>query len=251
MNILSLESPASASAIIRATGQNVNWLSGFGGTARPALTGADIAYARDIVLPVISDELVFDTSTAETTTLSDPTYTPITVTGTLTSDGSTPVAFEEMAYVETLNAKPSYGNLAGDVATWHDNYWDMACNDGGTWTSTDDVATPDLCTTWTPASAATGTPVVSGTPVIIPSVSGIDGADHEGNPILISSIRSLYIACTAGAAVFTGGDASIPIPEGSDIDIRYLTGDTEYSGEITLAATAAGTVLRLEVIGEE
>ena len=85
------------------------------------------------------------------------------VTGTLTSDGSTPVTFPPLVYNGTVNGKPQY-HAAGDThyVNWTvEGEWYLQVDGGALWFSTDNVATPDLVTTWSADSPATGTPVVA------------------------------------------------------------------------------------------
>lgn len=86
------------------------------------------------------------------------------ITGALTSDGSTPWGPRTHQYSGTLNGKPKYSYNPADAfeletTRWTGTQWRV----GGTfsWYSTEDVATPDLVTTWTPSGANTGTPTVT------------------------------------------------------------------------------------------
>ena len=88
----------------------------------------------------------------------------VTVAGTLT-DGTDPVVFPVMIYDGQNNSKPKYRNIAADCqVAWSGSTWTLEFPVGEgfvNWTSSEDVATPDLVTTWTPTSPATGTPTVT------------------------------------------------------------------------------------------
>jgi hypothetical protein len=95
--------------------------------------------------------------------------TSMWITGELT-DGSDPVIFPEMLYVGLVNGRPYYSDTGEDdsfVTLLWDDAW-LLNFDGSSnmWLSTEDVARPDLVTTWTPGGDATGTPVVTGALVV-------------------------------------------------------------------------------------
>jgi hypothetical protein len=93
------------------------------------------------------------------------------VTGTLTSDGSTPSVFPDLPFDQISNGKPAYEVAPNDVDIEYLILWDNSPSaekwtlidyvTSAQWRSTEDVATPDLVTTWTPVSPATGTPTVT------------------------------------------------------------------------------------------
>lgn len=97
-----------------------------------------------------------------------PTNPLIRVTGTLAGSGGA-VVFPELSARESLNGKEYYTDSYGSITyscRWETSggaRWILAGTDGGTartWSSTEDVATPDLVTEWTPASGTTGTPTI-------------------------------------------------------------------------------------------
>jgi hypothetical protein len=82
---------------------------------------------------------------------------PATVTpgGTLTSDGSTPVVFGAMSYAGMALSRPKF-TAGANYAEWLGTYWEVKhAASGATFRSTDGVASPDLCTTWTAVAPAT------------------------------------------------------------------------------------------------
>ena len=94
-------------------------------------------------------------------------YPDIEVTGTLTSDGSTPVTFPTLVFAGFYGGKPVYtdnGLTTGmtHALSWETAVWVLAqVSPVAAWTSASAVATPDLATGWTPVGSATGTPVVA------------------------------------------------------------------------------------------
>lgn len=99
-----------------------------------------------------------------------PTVAYASVTGTLTSDGSTPVTFADLDYAGPLFSRPSFGS-GGDGVASDGSIWSLATG-STSWTSTADVERPDLVPTgswhatnnphaWKSTAPATGTPVVS------------------------------------------------------------------------------------------
>lgn len=97
-------------------------------------------------------------------------YPDIEVTGTLTSDGSTPASFGTLQFAAGDAGKPVYTNNGLTTGYSEILYWNPlllkwmlsdAWPTGPVWTSTSDTHTPDLATGWTPTAPATGTPVVA------------------------------------------------------------------------------------------
>ena len=91
------------------------------------------------------------------------------VTGTLTSDGSTSISFAPLLYAGIISGKASYNPVGlgfyvvGDQIIWSTvaTKWRIYKNAVIVFESSENVATPDLVTTWTPVGAATGTPTVT------------------------------------------------------------------------------------------
>ena len=125
---------------------------------------------------------IAEASAAEPPTPCDPiaegsasgsSFKPITITGTLTSDGSTPVVFPTL-YCAVVSDGRGGWNDSGLVVTpegidyicvyaW--GSWRLQKRDSSeplaSWFSTEDVTTPDLVQTWSAQEPATGTPVVT------------------------------------------------------------------------------------------
>jgi hypothetical protein len=99
------------------------------------------------------------------------------VTGTLTSNGTTPVVFPVLPYVGIFRGKPGFSldhdNSVSSVTFEESNKWVLSFKEGtAEWTSTANVASPELVPAgawdavtnphaWKPVSPATGTPVVA------------------------------------------------------------------------------------------
>ena len=98
------------------------------------------------------------------------------VTGTLTSDGSTPYVFQAMPLTGTAQGRAIYsGQVETEQIYWDEvasKWWIFNDTTGTGFTSTADVASPDMVptgawhtttnpTAWKPISPATGTPVVT------------------------------------------------------------------------------------------
>lgn len=114
----------------------------------------------------------------------DATYASMIVSGVLT-DGTDPVVFPVFNFVELSGGKPRY--LGGDdqEISWFavGSYWQLLIAGSGTgWTSTQDVATPDLATVWTPSSPATGTPIVTSAAVSPTTIGQFAYLPVSGSP---------------------------------------------------------------------
>jgi len=113
----------------------------------------------------------------------------MTVTGTLTSDGTAPAVPGTLAYLGLLNGKVAYES--GDwILEWVEDFpapgtdsWRLK-DDGGTgaeWYSSSAVATPDAATSWTAVLPATGTPAFVPGPVLtIYDAQANVSASHRG-----------------------------------------------------------------------
>lgn len=118
------------------------------------------------------------------------------VTGTLTSDGSTPVTFDPLLYAGISNTKPAFTpdasaiNLSGDELAWVNllNQWQIRKNGSVLFLSSDAVATPDLVTTWVAQGSATGTPTIT---------AGISNAAQVIAAVNASSPASALVTASA------------------------------------------------------
>jgi hypothetical protein len=93
----------------------------------------------------------------------------ITITGTMTSNGTAAATFARLYDAGLAAGKPHYtfdglpNAGTGDRVMWvaFVNYWAIIKGATIMFTSTENVATPNLVTAWTPSSPATGTPIVT------------------------------------------------------------------------------------------
>lgn len=94
-------------------------------------------------------------------------YPDIEVTGTLTSNGTTPVTFPILQFAGFFDGKPVYSDNGLTTGHTHILYWYVSAwlliqiSPSCGWNSSSAVATPDLASGWTPLGIATGTPVVA------------------------------------------------------------------------------------------
>ena len=149
-------------------------------------TFSTVQAAETYVLGLPAD--LADQSGAEAEIYTTPRGT-MTVTGTRTSNGTTPAVPGTLAYLGLLNGKVAYetGNW---ILEWVDDFptsgtdsWRLK-DEGGTgaeWYSSSAVATPDAATSWTAVSPATGTPAFVPGPVLtIYDAQANVSASHRG-----------------------------------------------------------------------
>jgi hypothetical protein len=161
------------------------------------------------------------------------------VGGVITSDGATPVVFPLMIYAGIHNGKARYTSTGvNDLGQpfsvdWaiQPNQFVLVANElGARWTSSEDVATPDLVTVWTPIynpgtdETPTGTPTVTAHPATAAQVveqfdtlpnltaQNADGSDGTG----------FVAAATASFGGGTVGTAGEPGDMLFDDDNAYL-----------------------------
>jgi hypothetical protein len=89
----------------------------------------------------------------------------IVISGSLT-DGSNSVVFPLMRYAGIYNGKPFYTPSGEDegfvILLWTGTDWTLNFDGGANlWSSSENVATPDLVTAWVSGGDATGTPVLN------------------------------------------------------------------------------------------
>lgn len=120
------------------------------------------------------DDAVEFTATAKITGPVYPVFPIMTVTGTLTSNGSTPVTFPTLYYAGIYDGRPSYTDDASIVLSGTNTHvaaFDLPAADNWTllqrspaaaWISIDLELTVNEAGSWTPSGAATGTPVITG-----------------------------------------------------------------------------------------
>lgn len=122
------------------------------------IEGNDISFA--IAAPVAGGVTTTAAKSGKKVTVTPGTKARMQIGGTLTSDGSTPVVFPEQEFTYVDNGKPRFAFMQNETS-WNGSQWNIYAETVMMFYSEEDVATPDLVTTWTPVGAATGTPVVT------------------------------------------------------------------------------------------
>jgi hypothetical protein len=232
---------------------------------------ADVAYAFRANLPNIGDEAVVDLTDASgdvTAAIPSPAGglpTIISITGTLTTDGTTPLTVPLLYYTEMEASKPKYEAENDSFA--FALYWDSG---EGKWifeltikpslenefwySSVADTASPDLASGWLPdeGGSNTGTPVVAVSPYTLPSLIDADGKDIYGQPIpTVAEINGLLIECVSGAATITGADGFEYSPTANAVlQISNTSTGVITPDDLTIEATAANTAVKVTVIGQ-
>lgn len=160
-----------------------------------AQTFATLALAEAYILGLPSDLIDQTGATAEI----GHEVPAILIGGTLTVDGTAPATPGPTFQTGTVNGKPSYSS-AGWTIEWTTDYPSIGTNSwvldyqlalGGIWYSSSNTATPDLASSWTAVSPATGTPTVTAGSVITPSLTIYDAeaivsAAHQGATVRLS-----------------------------------------------------------------
>ena len=124
------------------------------------------------------------------------------VTGSLTSNGVTPITFTEIPFTEMFNGRPVYEILGGNSCAWDGLKWILYhAGSGVEWHSYDDVLTPDLATAWVPVFGSN-----TGTPILIASASSAAQviAALEADPVATVRIVSYASGTVTGAVAATG-----------------------------------------------
>lgn len=114
-------------------------------------------------------------------------------------------------YVEkgTTNGKPWYELATYNIITWAAPYWNIIAG-GVIYRSTDDVATPDLCTTWT-----TGKPPYPPVPTVTAA----------------SSSQNLTLTCAAGSYSLTGSAVTLThTPASQNLTLSCGAGSYSLTG---------------------
>lgn len=84
------------------------------------------------------------------------------VTGTLAYNG-TPVTFPRLPYAELVLGRPYFvsGNFSVETQPGPTRWYIADETSGANWSSTENVASPELVTTWTPGALTTGVPILT------------------------------------------------------------------------------------------
>lgn len=124
------------------------------------------------------------------------------ISGELTSNGSTPVVFSEpLTYAGVHNSKAQYYDSEDiNSISWDGTKWTIfIATPEARWESSENVATPDLVTTWTPQASETGSPVVT---------SGISSAAQVIEAVN-DSVAAYALVDAAASGTVTGAVASV------------------------------------------
>ena len=92
-----------------------------------------------------------------------PVFPTLTVTGTLTSNGVTPVTFPAMTN-SSFGDRPIWSSGGINFIGWNleeSGAW-VITNGADIWIANQDVILPTLVSSWSPQGTATGTPVLTG-----------------------------------------------------------------------------------------
>jgi hypothetical protein len=193
------------------------------GTNNDLVFTSKIADGYNISVAIATPAVQFGVTVAvadKAITITPGTKGQIVVTGTLTSDGSTPVVFPALLY---------FGTHITEGATWTDTggitgaysvigksgSWTLRKTAGAAWTSTDAVASPELVTTWTPAGAADGTPTL--TPGVSTSAQAKGTLQTSIAAPLITVAHAPANDGTGALAAMTATHLSIDLPSGYTI----------------------------------
>jgi len=238
-----------------------------------ALTGGNVAYSLRAKLAE-DDKLELDvlTGDASGSTLTDIAET-MTITGSLTHNGTSAVTFPVLPWNA---AADSWGDFPEGSTTPGSQPHELREVEGesykwlliqrgpnqAVWTSTADVATPDLVPTgawhetsnpdaWKPADSATGTPVATAGPPL-GFVTGGTGLDIYGETLpTIADVQGILIQCIAGAAdIEVNGNELKQVTAGDTRCAFNVAGMPSYADTLEAIATAAGTIIEITIIGK-
>jgi len=221
------------------------------------IAGADIAFSAKLDLPMSGDSATLDLSDFAVTDDTTAVPTSVTITGTLTSDGATPVTFPALALFGEYDGRPDYRSEA--IAQpeyrcyWETNKWYLIKFSGATplatWQSSNDVPTPDLAT-FAPTGTATGVPTVTPSAELLASGWTGEAYDFEGAAMVPpSTIGGLLFFVSSGSISITQGTALvIPLSIGSKAQFASPDGDYPVAGVLTIASTVGPSSMYIAII---
>ena len=167
-----------------------------------------------------------------------PTYKLATVAGTLAYLGS-PVSFafqvpRVTGAFGTIDGHPLFGIEPATAIGWETTTenWIIGHPSGATWTSSENVASPDLVQTWTPGPDTTGTPVVTvGLSLTVDMIA--------------AAVASASVSALVTLANATGSDGSAQVVPG---DTVRLAGGISKSVDWQGAFPLPGDFLKLREV---
>lgn len=145
--------------------------------------------------------------------------TRMTVTNAF-DDGDNPVTFDVMPFGGIYNGKAFYKSANNHSAEWYTGsggYWSLY-KGSSEWHSSEDVATPDLVSTWTPYSYASLSPTVTASGNLM-DLQQYAAALNSAQAAAIPSVRALG----TGAADALPGDTAVVLADGGEANRKSLS----------------------------
>ena len=208
----------------------------------------DTAGGKNITAASLASDVVSLTVTGHGL---DADYQTMTVTGTLTSNGTTPVVFDPFEFYEVFLGRPEYRMPGPDLVVirpLNPVGYEILDEErsGAGWTSTANVASPELVPAgawnavtnpdaWKPVSPATGTPVVtpSDSNASWTKVKGLGFSTTNPNGIHLVSVKDVntltYPLVGANETFTIGGSDDKVITELTDNAVTEILGSCIYS----------------------
>lgn len=186
-----------------------------------------------------------------------PSLTQMSVTGTLTSNGSTPVVFPSLAFQSSsFGGVSRYGaGVIGDTTQYQlyrdafSNVWKLAYVESAgvvrEWSGNGSgQASPVLVTTWTAQGSATGTPVVTtGTALTAPIAHDATAAAVQSALVAIG-LTGCSVVKNAGSWILSNAGAAINL---SGASATGLAAELTPSSFVRIRSTTSGGQNHYEV----
>lgn len=256
------------SALVQATSGDLRFVTS-GATAASVLidpTGGDNSFivtadtagvgGNDITFELLAPAATYLTSVGvveKAITVTPGTKARLTITGSLEGiDG--PITFPELFYTGLSQDGPRYDAADDDLtfAFRYDGFWLLQYGGSDTtWGSPEDVATPDLVTTWTPAFYAVGTPTVTPGVSSAAQVIAAVNADEDAAALITASASGAVTGAVAAVAetlltggVDTLGVTSITSISYDDVPAPFDLADPNFPTKVIATVPAGSGVLR-------
>jgi hypothetical protein len=198
-------------------------------STKPSYTAAEVGAVADVLIRTVAQGIP-----------NNYTGSTLDITGTLTSDGSTPLVFPTIPFL-SLDAQnyPVFSDASNIVSRVSDTLVWRITSSGppiAQWESSSDAIEPDSATGWTPQQTNTGTPTI----VITHGAAYLD-ADTVGQLCRYGDAFPYrwFIAETAGEGTTTWRE----IDEGETASSIAALASATFSSDVVMkwASTAAGT----------
>lgn len=206
------------------------------------------------------ESLTLNTTTGAVTTLANPYVPAMRVDGDLTN-GTDSLDVPDLIVGSELFGRLAYNRDGYDLA-WNGDIWIIeSVTDGILWTSTADVASPDLVPigewhasispdAWKPIAPATGTPIVTASALGASAyrISGAtwDQTDFEGQPLPTSMTKlhsMLFKSLSTSSGYFFVQD------EFADMRLIVKTGSSNLISDIAGQLQWASTPITFTAVG--